>query len=335
MATEDTVEDVKGWLTAAGEEKAEEKADEAGGQPRPGEVAAKASGGEVVAGSGGEVVAGSGGEARQGAFEEMRPEIEAVQEADVAPRRVNMQRAAAVVQTVATRDAAPERRAEFEKLATVALYDITLLVRLVKLALAAWFVREMQLESQYRASNASVPEAIIQRAQARRAAMIRVIEYWARGVAEIVTLLELVRTGSGHQDLANDLRVLARIYRRPDFQGLVSPGAPDYDPADAGEAERLAEAIIRGLGLSEQSEAERWSSLADRTWTLLSRAYEEHRSKGILLFGSREDVAVTYPSLTSAVRSATPRRRAPEAPAPGDGPGGEPGDEPDSDGESN
>src|SRR5262245_57281895 len=80
---------------------------------------------------------------RQLAFEEMQGEIGAVRGAELASRRVDMQRAATAVQTVALRDSAPPRRAEFERVASVGLYNLGLLVRLIKLSLAAWYVREM------------------------------------------------------------------------------------------------------------------------------------------------------------------------------------------------
>ncbi|HEU4412360.1 MAG TPA: hypothetical protein VFS43_44370 [Polyangiaceae bacterium] len=272
-------------------------------------------------------------EARREAYEEMAAEIQAVPATEIAARRVDMHLASALVQSVAKRDAEPERRAEFERLAVAKLYDLGLLVRLIKLALAVWFVREMQLRSQYRASNATVPEAVVQRAQALRAAMVRVITFWMGDVDEVATLLEFVRSGSGHKDLALDLRELARIYRRDDFRAKVMPGSPGYDPADALKAQQLAEDIIACLGLASETEAERWSALADRAWTLMVRAYDQHRSRGIMLFGSREDVSVTYPSLVTALRSAPTRRRRPEEPpqGPGGGPAGEPADEPEGD----
>jgi hypothetical protein len=271
-----------------------------------------------------------GAEARWGAYNELEEEIEAVPEDQLASRRVDMHMGAALVQSVAERDSEPERRVEFERLASVGLYNIGLLARLIKLAMAAWFVREMQLVSQHRASNATLPEGLLQRAVALRAGMIRVVEFWMGSVAEVMTLLSFVRGGNGHKDLALDLRELSRIYLRADFRAKVMPGSPGYDPHDANEAVRLAEDIIAHLGLSRESEAKRWTALSDRVWTLMVRDYEHHCTKGSLIFGEREDVSATYPSLVSALRSAPTRRRQPEPPTqgPGDEPAGESGDEP-------
>ena len=259
------------------------------------------------------------------AYEALEGEISALRTSDVAPRRIDMQRAASVAYTVAVRDAAPARRAEFERLAQIGRYDLATLERLPQLALAAWHVRYCQMMGQHRASAATVPEETMRRAQAVRARMLRVADYWLGDLPEVARRLEFIRAGAGYQDLANDLLELPRLYEREDLLARVTPDTPHYVAADVSDARRLAHAIFVGLGLGEESELERWASMSQRTWTLLSRAYEEHRKSGLFLFGAQEDVAATYPSLVAAVRSA-PSRRAPDEPV--DEPG-EPSEEPD------
>ena len=53
------------------------------------------------------------------------------------------------------------------------------------------------------------------------------------------------------------------------------------------------------------------------------RTYDEHRRCGPFVFGGREDVEATYPSLLSAARRPR-RKRRDDAPPDGDGPDGEP-----------
>lgn len=271
------------------------------------------------------------------AFEEVRGELIVVRTIEIVQRKIDMQRAAAVAHSVAVRDEAPGRRAEFGRLAGVGLYDVSQIPRLGKLALAAWFVRYMLELGQFRASNAMVPEEVVRKAQLVRARMLLVIEYWLGNVSEVARRVEFVRTGSGHQDLANDLQELARLYERDDLQTAIRPGVPHYYETDVSDARALAATIFTGLGLSGESELERWSALTDRAWTLLTRTYDDHRAKGIFLFSSQEDVTVTYPSLTSAVRSAPARRRAPERPEgegeAGEDPTGTPIDEPAAEGQ--
>jgi hypothetical protein len=268
-------------------------------------------------------------EARQ-ALAGLRGAADAVRPADVVPRRVDMQRAAAVAHSVAVRDAAPARRAEFERLVAGGFYDLDQFDRLKQLALAAWYVRYMLELVQSQASSAAVPAAVVQRAQFVRARMMTVLGYWLGAAPEVAQRLAFLRRGGGHQDLANDLQELARLYERDDLRANVKPGVPNYDEADRDEARTLAATLFTGLGLSDEGEIERWSGLTDRVWTLLVRAYDDHRVKGVFLFSAREDVTATYPTLTSAVRSARPRRRPPAGPSvgEGDGPAGGPGDEP-------
>jgi hypothetical protein len=267
-------------------------------------------------------------EARQ-ALDEVRGELAAVRPAEIVRRRIDMQRAAAVVHSVAARDATPPRRAEFERLAFSGFYNLDLLARLRRLALAAWYVRYMLELIQFRASSATVPEEVVLRAQLVRSRMMAVIEYWLGDVPEVAQRLTFLRSGSGHQDLANDLQELARLYERSDLQDQVKPGMPNYYDTDRDEARTLAAAFFTGLGLSDESEVERWSGLTDRVWTLMVRTYDEHRTKGIFLFSEQEDITTTYPSLTSAVRSAPARRRpSNEDGDAGEDPTDEPGDEP-------
>jgi hypothetical protein len=261
--------------------------------------------------------------ARQ-AFEELRGEFIMVRAVERVQRKIDMQQGAAVAHSVALRDAAPERWALFERLARAGLYDVSQIPRLGKLALAAWFVRYMLELGQFRASSARVSEEVVRQAQLVRARMVRVIDYWLGNVAEVAQRIEFVRTGSGHHDLASDLQELARLYERDDLRAATRPGVPHYHETDGHDARALAVTIFTGLGRRGESELERWSTLTERAWTLLARAYDEHRAKGIFLFSSHEDVTITYPSLTSAVRRAPARRLSPERPADEGGTGEEP-----------
>ena len=79
-------------------------------------------------------------------------------------------------------------------------------------------------------------------------------------------------------------------------------------------------------GPAEEGEVERLGGVVRRAATLVVRSYNEHRRVGQFLFGQRENVAVTYPSLVGAVR-APRRKRAKGGEGGGEGPGDEPSDE--------
>src|SRR5687767_3883169 len=61
--------------------------------------------------------------------------------------RGDLRRAGAVAHSVAVCDAAPERRAAFEKVAAAGLYDMATLGDLPRIARGAWYVRRRQLRA--------------------------------------------------------------------------------------------------------------------------------------------------------------------------------------------
>lgn len=242
----------------------------------------------------------------EAAFLALQPEIEAVRE----PMRaqVDVQRAAAIAHSVAMRDQEPERRSRFERLAAVELYELTMPERVAQLSRATWFVRQRQLGRLALASAASVPPDVLRDAQLRRRTMLKVLEHWFDDDPVIAAELAVIREGAGYQDLANDLEALADIYQRPAVRVVIAEDRKHYDKRDAKTARTLAKAIFAGLGLGRESEAQRWASLCLGAWTLLLRAYDEHRAAGTFLFRTLEAVETTYPSLVAAARrSPTPR----------------------------
>jgi hypothetical protein len=248
------------------------------------------------------------------AFEALRGEIEGLDAADVASAHVDVQLAAAVAHSVVQRDATtPARRAEFERLGKAGFYEPEALDRLPRIALAAWYARQQQVGRASRASAASVPEAVLREGQQLRGAMLRVLEHWLDDDADVASDLVMIRSGTGYQDLANDLEALAELYERAEVRKVIGGDHKHYRASDATDARRVARGIFQGLGLSQEGDAKRWLELTLRAWTLLFDGYEDHRAAGTFVFRKREAVAVTYPSLISSVRSA-PSRRAAESP---------------------
>ncbi|HEU4404149.1 MAG TPA: hypothetical protein VFS43_02475 [Polyangiaceae bacterium] len=234
--------------------------------------------------------------------------------------RVDPQRVAAVAHSVAVRDLLPGRRAVFERLSVAGLYDVNVLETLPDAAKSVWYARQQQQVGRAEASGASVPDDEIQLAYETRGRMQYVLAYHVGDDPTLGARLKYIREGSGHQDLANDLEMLADLYRRDDVRALLEHDKKRYRPDDAEQAKRLAGRIFTGFGVGQEGEVERWTGLLQRAVTLLLRFYDEHRVAGQFSFRRSEDVAVTYPSLFAAVRNA-PSRRAP-AGEPGEGPGG-------------
>lgn len=261
--------------------------------------------------------------AARSAYDSMRSELEALAASDLIVVRVDLRRAGAIAHSVAVRDLAPERRSDFVKAAETGFYSIKTLDELPRIARGAWYVRRQQLRAIARASGASVSEEDIRLGYETRGRMMRVLDYNLGDRRDIADELAHLREGSGHEDLATDLDTLAELYQRDDLRPLLERDVKHYRPTDVADALRLVNVIFASLGLAEEGELERANALAQRAATLLLRTYNEHRRCGQFVFGNREDVEATYPSLISAARA--PRRK---RPAGGDEPGeGEPGSE--------
>ncbi len=304
---------------------------EAGGGQVTGQGPAEAGGwqmpGKGPGEAGGWQVSGEGGIETNGALQaytSIRAELEALPASELVIVRVDLRRAGAIAHSVAVRDAAPERRAAFEKVAATGFYDIATLDDLPRIARGAWYVRRQQLRVLARASGAVVSEDDIRLGYDTRARMMRVLDHWLGDRRDIAEELDHVRAGTGHEDLATDLDTLAEVYQRGDVRPFIEKDTKHYRATDVTEARRLVDIIFASLGIVEAGEVERANALAQRAATLLLRTYDAHRDCGRFLFGGREDVEATYPSLIAAARSPR-RKRKDDAPAGGDEPDAEGG----------
>lgn len=258
------------------------------------------------------------GEARL-SFQRQRVTIEAIEAGDTITLKVDARRVAPVAHSVALRDAAPARRAVFERLAAAGFYRMATLDDLPHAARAAWYARRQYLYTYRETSGASVPEETVREAYATRARMQRVLAYWFGDDDEkIGARLRSIREGSGRLDLASALEELGGLYARDDVKRVLEGEKKHYRASDAADAVRLAGALFGGLGVGEETESARWASLSQRANTLLVRTYDEHRRCGQFAFGRDEDVDATYPSLIGAARGAAAKRPAVEAPADDD-----------------
>jgi hypothetical protein len=258
-------------------------------------------------------------------FEGLQTLIDGLDEDEVIALRIDAQRMAAIVLSLARRDLEPMRRAVFERFARDGYYDASNLERMPALAECVWHVRRRQQRLSFSASGATVPEGEVRVAYETRARMMTVLDYWLGDRHDIATDLAQLREGAGYQDLANDLGTLAELYGRDDVRPFLEHDTKHYRAADADDATRFAKVLMLSLGIGKEAEAKRLTKLAQRVSTLLVRSYEEHSRCGRFLFGLREDVTVTYPSLYAVGRN--PRRRRPASEPAGEGQGEAPAEE--------
>ncbi|MCU0687523.1 MAG: hypothetical protein MUF34_35650 [Polyangiaceae bacterium] len=254
----------------------------------------------------------------------MRPELEGLDESDIVILRVDPQRAAATVLVIGLRDATAARRAVFEYFAQQGVYDLTLLDRLPALAQTTWYLRRQQEMAVYDASGAALPAPVVAAAYETRGRMMIVLDYWLGDRPDISKRLAQLREGSGHQDLANDLETLAELYQRDDVRPFIEQDRKNYRASDVADAERYAHRLMLSLGPDAEGDARRLTGLAQRSATLMVRAYEEHCECARFFFRKSENVAVSYPSLVAAARNPR-RKRVVDAPVGGEEPGEAPG----------
>jgi len=243
----------------------------------------------------------------QQAFERLAAKLKQLADGKLHPVRVDLQLAAAVVYSIALRDNTNPRRARFVSVAQVGVFDIAVLDGLPTMALAAWHVRRMQVQTMQAASVARVTEAHLKEAQLTRGRMLRVLTYYYEDHEEHGKRIDAIRAGTGYLDLANDLIALAAFYELPDVAELITRDPLHYRKDDPAQARGLAQNIFCGLGLIPEGDASRWNNLAQRAWTLLNNDYEVLRATGQLVFRNDEDVTATYPSLVTAVRARATR----------------------------
>jgi hypothetical protein len=158
------------------------------------------------------------------------------------PIRIDVQAAAAVAYSIALRDAAPERRAEFEKLSNAALFDVASLDTLKQLALATWHARQQQQLSTGTASGATVPAPVLVEAQDVRGRMLRVLEYYFEAHLLVGPQLSVVRAGGGYQALDFGIGFDGHGTRRVASQ----PSAANCGSADSADCERETSRLVAG-----------------------------------------------------------------------------------------
>ena len=241
------------------------------------------------------------------AFDNLRAHFDALPLDQLQPIRVDIQAAAAVAHSIAVRDTAAERRAVFEQLGKAGVFDINWLDSLAELSLAAWHARQQQQLSSGVPSGAAIPVKIVEEASALRSRMLRVLEYYFGDDPTIGPKLSVVRAGTGYQDLANDLEVIADLYEDASLKAIITRDPMHYRAEDSTRARALSSTIFGLLGLGSDGQAKRLAESSQRAWTLLSRTYDKLRLAGRYLFADQEDVEASYPSLVAFVRASATR----------------------------
>jgi hypothetical protein len=239
----------------------------------------------------------------EAALTSIRQELESIPSDQLLLPRVDVQRSAVVALAVARRDVVEPRVSRFTALASINEFDMAHLQRLSTFSLSAWHARARQVETESIQSSAVVPADIVQRAQELRLRMLRLLEYQLDTDPVIAPRLAYIRSGTGYLDLVNDLQSLAAIYAIPEVLETIETDRRHYREADPQDAQSLVSAIMTALGQGGTTSGNGWTTLVQRSWTALSRAYDEVAAAGRFLFRHDEDVEATYPNLVTVARS--------------------------------
>jgi hypothetical protein len=174
------------------------------------------------------------------------------------------------------------------------------------------------------ATDAKVPAVVISTAVEIEARMQDLCQYKFKRDEQIRPLVDLLRPGTGHRDLAGDLIGYADIYdMRPEE---VASDTTNYRPTDAAEARRLAGEIYAHIAASMTPKAREAYTLLLRAWTLLFEVYTEVQRVGLYLLRCDPGRDERFPSLYAVARS--PRSKSVKSPAAPGGTGAPAGGSP-------
>lgn len=154
-----------------------------------------------------------------------------------------------------------------------------------------------------------LPATLIDEATTLREHLLHVTEYHFSADPKLGAELRDIRSGTGYQDLAQDLTRLAKVYT--DQAATLKLDGRFYNPTDATTALKLAARITSEL--SPATTAAQARDQAWRTWSLLGHTYEELAAAARFLL-RHDDGEESFPKLTSTSRR--PARHPAPAPTP-------------------
>jgi hypothetical protein len=245
------------------------------------------------------------GEKAEGAkaLEEVKPKLWRIPADRIESPNVSVEIAVRHARSIARLVHEPQIHARFSKLPHDE-FDITALDDLDKAALAAWYARLDAMATAATPSDVKLPAELVVEATELRAKLSRMLEYYLGDDAKVAAELAFIRSGTGHQDLINDLTRLAQLHR--DHRQTLARDSKYFRAEDATHADELARAMFETIS-STQSSAKERTELAARAWTLLRDRYDEVASAGRWLLRNEggEDI---FPKLTSIGRSGSHKR---------------------------
>lgn len=181
--------------------------------------------------------------------------------------------------------------AKFKLAGSVGLFDFAVLKRTQTVAWALWHARHEQRCEELMPER-KVDDVTLEEAVTLRAKLARVAKYHLEFHQDEGPLVQSVTADRERRKIANDLEVLAKVFKRH-YELLTSD--PYYEADGAERAHVLAMVILRALGKTERAT---WTDRCAVLWTMLLADYKEVRDAGRWLLRARPDEAIArFPGL--------------------------------------
>lgn len=234
------------------------------------------------------------------AFDALLPRYEAMSADTLAPINADVGLAAVAALGVAARANAPEMLARFKSLPATE-FDAKKVEDLPTMAWACWYAATEDQKARTLTTDAKLPAELVQKAITIEARMQTCCEYYFNDHPEIGPYIAMLRSGSGHRDLAADLFGYAGIYR--DHYATVSADKKHFRATDADDAVKIAEEMLAILGSRLGPEGRDTMNYLIRAWTLLLDTYEDVAATGRWLLRRDPHVDKLFPSLYALART--------------------------------
>ena len=234
------------------------------------------------------------------AFDMLLPRYDAMSADTLVMINADVGLAAVAALGVAARANAPEMLLRFKSLPATE-FDVKTVEELPTMAWACWFAATEDQRARAMTTEAKLPADLVQKAVAIEARMQACCEYYFNDDPEIGPYVAMLRSGSGHRDLAADLLGYAGIYR--EHYAIVSVDKKHFRATDADDAVTVAEEMLAQLGNRLGPEGRDTHHYLVRAWTLLLDTYEEVAATGRWLSRREPGADKLFPSLYALART--------------------------------
>lgn len=187
------------------------------------------------------------------------------------------------------------------------------------LTVITWYLKVQGVTEETLNDSKALPPELLTKSLDVRGRVLSLVSYHLRTTPENIAIIDKIREGTGHVDLATDLEMLARLVNT--HRGLVEQDRVNYRAEDALRATELAETIRAALADANSLDWAKWSAKAFAMFRLV---YEEVRQ--VAQFACRDlDEAPEFPGLFKVARKQARKKKKSPAKAKAQKPKGKKG----------